>query len=175
MVKSRCREQKFSLTWILDIEQEWLHIGCSWWVSWNNKSLVPNGMEALTSIPLLFINVPYPHDWIQRLQIKLVSQMLNLASRWPKGIIICFGLVAKKRKIKCETLKFQIPSSVISTHLALGCIAPWNPHVTQGCFLKRVVLFHTPSYGVPGIPKQSPFPADISMAELSCDWQLTAK
>jgi hypothetical protein len=56
------------------------------------------------------------------MQIKLVAQMLNLASRWPKGIIMYFGLVAKKRVIKHENLKFQIPSSVISSHITLGFI-----------------------------------------------------
>lgn len=57
-----------------------------------------------------------------------------------------FGLVAKKRKIKHETLKFRIPSSVISTRLALGCIATRNP-VTPECFLKKVAVFYTLSLG----------------------------
>lgn len=71
---------------------------------------------------------------------------------------MCFGLVAKKRKIKLETLKFQIPSSVISTCLALGWIAPWNPDVTPGCFLKRIGLLYT-LLGSAGTPQAKPLPS----------------
>lgn len=54
---------------------------------------------------------------------------------------MCFGLVAKKRKVKHENLKLQIPSSVISACLAPGCTGPCNSDVTPGCFLKRAFFF----------------------------------
>lgn len=112
--------------------------------------------------------------WLnQRLQIKLVAQMLAPASRWPEGIIMCFGLVARKRlNMKIWNSRFPPQSFNLPSPRMHGTLKPW---CCISLCLKDTDSYLCTLFRSTGTKKQSPFLATLLLAEPSPGWQIIAK